>query len=204
MFQLLRDGGVSIWPLVLCSIAAVAVIIDRAVYFASARCNREALLDDVTAALRRGGLEEATTATGAYRGPVVRVVRHALMTVEHSTPAELHASLDRMKALQSALLEKRLYVLGTISATAPFIGLFGTVIGIQKAFQAIGLQNNAGIGVVGKGVSEALVATAVGLGLAIVSVIAYNVLNNAVDHFSLEMDLAGDEVCSLLEAPKRS
>jgi len=204
MFELLREGGVSMWPLVICSVAAVAVIIDRGLYMASARCDRVALLDDVTAALHRGGLEEAVTASGAYRGPVARLVRHALMTVGNSTPAELHASLDRMKALQTAMLEKRLYVLGTVSATAPFIGLFGTVIGIQKAFQAIGLQNNAGIGVVGKGVSEALVATAVGLGLAIVAVIAYNVLNNAVDHFALEMDLAGDEVCSLLEAPKRS
>ncbi len=204
MFSLLREGGAAMWPLVLCSIAAVAVIIDRAVFLLGARCNREALLDEVTAALRRGGLEEATNAASVHRGPVARLVRHALMSVEGSTPAALHASLERMKALQTALLEKRLYILGTVSATAPFIGLFGTVIGIQKAFAAIGVNNNAGIGVVGKGVSEALVATAVGLGLAIVSVVAYNVLNNLVDHISLEMDLAGDEICSLLEAPRRS
>ena len=150
MFSLLREGGAAMWPLVLCSVAAVAVIIDRAVFLLGARCNREALLDEVTAALRRGGLEEATNAASAHRGPVARLVRHALISVEGSTPAALHASLERMKALQTALLEKRLYILGTVSATAPFIGLFGTVIGIQKAFAAIGVNNNAGIGVVSR------------------------------------------------------
>jgi biopolymer transport protein ExbB len=204
MFALLREGGAAMWPLLACSILAGAVLIDRALYLVHARCAREALLDDVAAAYKRGGLEEAVTATHTYRGPVARVVRHALMTVAGSTPDVLHASLERMKMLQLSLLERRLYLLGTVGATAPFIGLFGTVIGIQRAFHSIALQNNAGIGVVGAGVSEALVATAVGLGLAIVSVIAYNTLNSLVDHVVLEMDLAADEVCALLDAPRRA
>jgi biopolymer transport protein ExbB len=204
MFALLRQGGAAMWPLLLCSVVATAVIIDRALYLWHSRCDREALLDDVAGAYRRAGVEEAVTATHSYRGPVARLVRHALMTVGSSTPDGLHSSLDRMKLMQSALLERRLYLLGTTGAVAPFIGLFGTVIGIQKAFHAIAAQNNAGIGVVGGAVSEALVATAVGLGLAIVAVIAYNILNSWIDHFTLEMDLAADEVCALLEAPRRA
>lgn len=204
MFTLLKQGGMAMWPLVVCSVIAVAVLLDRALYLWHSRCDRDTLMDDVIRAFKHGGVEEALAATHAYRGPVTRVVRHVLMTVGGSSPAELHASLERMKGLQQSLLERRLYLLGTVGAVAPFIGLFGTVIGIQRAFDAIAKSNNAGIGVVGKGVSEALVATAVGLGLAIVSVIAYNVLNNLIDAQVLEMDLAGDEVCSLVDAPRRA
>jgi biopolymer transport protein ExbB len=204
MFELLREGGPSMWPLLACSIVAVAVVLDRALYLWHSRCDREALVDAVTQAYRGDGVEAAVAETHGYRGPLARIARHALMTVGASTPDELHMAVERMKALQTALLERRLYLLGTIGATAPFIGLFGTVLGIQRAFKQMHLQNNAGIGVVGAGVSEALVATAVGLGLAIIAVIAYNVFNNLVDRAALEMDLLGDEICSLLDAPRRA
>lgn len=203
MFGLLREGGAAMWPLLICSIIAVAVIIDRVLFLVHARSNREALIDEVGRAYRAHGLDEALQVAHCYRGPVARVVRHALMAVSTSTPAELQATVERMKLLQQSLLERRLFLLGTVGATAPFIGLLGTVVGIQKAFAQIAATKQAGIDVVGAGISEALVATAAGLGIAIVAVVAYNFLNSAVDHLGLEMDLAGDEVLSLLEAQRR-
>lgn len=199
MFALIRTGGWAMWPLMLCSIAGVAVIIDRALYLFHSRCSREELTDEVTRSYHNGGLDEALAAAHQFRGPVARVVRHALMIAGSSTPNELKAATERLKAMQTSLLERRLYVLATIGAVSPFIGLFGTVIGIQKAFHEIAMKGNAGIDVVGAGVSEALVATAAGLGIAIVAVVAYNLLNNLVDQLVLEMDLASDEVLSLLD-----
>lgn len=199
MFELIRDGGVAMWPLVLGSILGVAVVLDRALYLLHARCDRAALVDQVAAALRDGGLEAALEVAGGYRGPVARVVRHALSGAVGGDH-ELAASLERMKALQQSLLERRLFVLATIAAVTPFVGLFGTVIGIQRAFADIAATGQAGIAIVGKGVSEALIATAAGLGIAIVAVIAYNLFGHLVDQVSLEMDLAADEVVSLLQA----
>jgi len=202
MFPLLREGGAAMWPLFLCSVCAVTVIIDRALYLLGARCRREELIEEVTSAYRRDGVDAAQAAAHQYRGPVARVVRHALTTVGSATPGELGASVDRMKLIQQSLLERRMYVLGTVAASAPFIGLFGTVIGIQRAFAKIAATKQAGIDVVGAGISEALVATAAGLGIAIVALVAYNILNSLIDGISLEMDLAGDEVLSLLDAPR--
>ncbi|MBI2299112.1 MAG: MotA/TolQ/ExbB proton channel family protein [Armatimonadetes bacterium] len=201
MFALLQTGGFAMWPLVLCSVIMVAVVIDRAVYLLQARCAREDLLDEVTRSYRGGGIDEAAAAAAGYRGPVARVVRQVLATAGTARPVDWRAGAERAKAIQQALLERRLYVLGSIGAVAPFIGLFGTVLGIQRAFAEIAKQGNAGIGVVGAGVSEALVATAAGLGIAIVAVVAYNILNNLVDQVALEMDLAADEVLGILEAP---
>ena len=201
MFALLQTGGFAMWPLVLCSVIMVAVVIDRAVYLLQARGSREELVDEVTRSYRSGGIEEAAAAAAGYRGPVARVLRQVLATAGAARPADWRAGAERAKAIQQSLLERRLYVLGTIGAVAPFIGLFGTVLGIQRAFGEIAKQGNAGIGVVGAGVSEALVATAAGLGIAIVAVIAYNVLNSLVDHVALEMDLAADEVLGVLETP---
>lgn len=203
MFGLLREGGAAMWPLLLCSICALAVVIDRALYLYHSRCHRDAMMDEVGRAYQTGGGDEAMAVAQGYRGPVARLVRHALLTVGSATPAELQASVERMKNLQQSLLERRLYVLGTVGAVAPFIGLFGTVIGIQRAFAQIAATKQAGIDVVGAGVSEALVATAAGLGIAIAAVIAYNVINNFIDQVCLDMDLAGDEVLSLLDAPRR-
>lgn len=200
MFALIHQGGMAMWPLLLCSIAAVAVVIDRVLYLYHARCNRDELIDEVTRRYREGGIDAASAAAHEFRGPVARVVRHALLIVGVSTPDELRAGVERIKAMQTALLERRMYVLATVGAVSPFIGLFGTVLGIQRAFADIAAKGDAGIAVVGAGVSEALVATAAGLGIAIVAVVSYNVLNNLIDHVALEMDLAADEVLSLLEA----
>lgn len=174
MFELVRQGGWSVIVMIIMSIVALAVIIDRTLYLVRFSVDREGLLDDLADALRRGGIEEAVSVASAYRGPVARVVRHALVASQQASPGELLASLERMKALQMDLLEKRLYLLGTIGATAPFVGLFGTVLGILKAFADIAATGDAGIAVVGAGVSEALIATAVGLFAAIPATIAYN------------------------------
>ncbi len=203
MFGLIREGGTAMWPLLACSICAVAVVIDRALYLYHARCPREALIDEVSRAYGSGGIDEALAVAHGFRGPVARLVRHVLLTEANSTPQELQASTERMKSMQQSLLERRLYVLGTVAGTAPFIGLFGTVIGIQRAFADIAATGQAGIDVVGAGISEALIATAAGLGIAIFAVIAYNVLNALIDQVVLDMDLAGDEVLSLLDAPRR-
>jgi biopolymer transport protein ExbB/TolQ len=95
-------------------------------------------------------------------------------------------------------LKRRLNALATIGSTAPFVGLFGTVIGIVNAFTGINLQKGTGLAVVGPGIAEALVTTSLGLLVAVPSVWAYNYFTNKLELFDLEMDNSVDAMSTYL------
>ena len=100
----------------------------------------------------------------------------------------VHRALRRASGLEVARLERYLPFLATTASATPFIGLFGTVWGIMSAFHGIGQQGSASLAVVAPGISEALIATAAGLGAAIPAVIGYNYFVNRVKHWATEMD----------------
>jgi biopolymer transport protein TolQ len=110
-------------------------------------------------------------------------------------------AMRRTSALEIARLERYLPFLATTASSAPFIGLFGTVWGIMAAFHGIGKQGSASLAVVAPGISEALIATAAGLGAAIPAVIAYNYFVNRVKHWATEMDGFRMDVLNLLTRP---
>ncbi len=103
-------------------------------------------------------------------------------------------ALERSEAIVHAKLKRGLGGLATIGSTAPFVGLFGTVAGILKAFQEIAVQKTPGIGAVASGISEALVTTAFGLLVAIPAVMTFNYFTNKVEAFDVEMDNSASEL----------
>jgi biopolymer transport protein ExbB/biopolymer transport protein TolQ len=103
-------------------------------------------------------------------------------------------ALERAEAIVHAKLKRGLSVLATIGATAPFVGLLGTVIGILHAFQQIATQKTSGIGAVAGGISEALVTTAFGLLVAIPAVMTFNYFTGRVENFDVEMDNSSSEL----------
>ena len=107
-------------------------------------------------------------------------------------------ALRRTATLEVARLERYLPFLATTATATPFIGLFGTVCGIMAAFHGIGQQGSASLAVVAPGISEALIATAAGLGAAIPAVIGYNYFVNRVKHWATEMDTFSLELLNLL------
>jgi biopolymer transport protein TolQ len=110
---------------------------------------------------------------------------------EGVTPERLESvqrALQRAATMEVATLERYLPFLATTASVTPFIGLFGTVWGIMSAFHGIGAQGSASLAVVAPGISEALIATAAGLGAAIPAVVAYNYFVNRVKHWATEMD----------------
>ena len=109
-----------------------------------------------------------------------------------SSPAK--RALERSEAIVHAKLKRGLGGLATIGSTAPFIGLFGTVVGILNAFQQIATQKTPGIGAVAGGISEALVTTAFGLLVAIPAVMTFNYFTNKVEAFDVEMDNSSSEL----------
>ncbi len=186
------------------SIWSLAVMIDRALYFAAARKQSREFAPKVAGALKDGRLDEAIkVADRSKKSHLAEVVTAGLqefrsfgsggaITVEQVESSK--RALERSEAIVHAKLKRGLGGLATIGSTAPFIGLFGTVVGILNAFQQIATQKTSGIGAVAGGISEALVTTAFGLLVAIPAVMTFNYFTNKVESFDVEMDNSSSEL----------
>ena len=184
------------------SIWSLAVMIDRYLYFSAARKQSREFAPKVAGALKDSKLEEAIKiADRNKKSHLAEVVTAGLQEFRASagqpTEETIESSgraLERAEAIVHAKLKRGLAVLATIGATAPFVGLLGTVIGILHAFQQIATQKTSGIGAVAGGISEALVTTAFGLLVAIPAVMAFNYFTGRVESFDVEMDNSSSEL----------
>jgi biopolymer transport protein ExbB/TolQ len=184
------------------SIWSLAVMIDRYLYFSAARKQSREFAPKVAGALKDGKLEEAIKiADRSKKSHLAEVVTAGLQEFRASggAPTEVAIescgrALERSEAIVHAKLKRGMSVLATIGATAPFVGLLGTVIGILNAFQQIATQKTSGIGAVAGGISEALVTTAFGLLVAIPAVMAFNYFTGRVESFDVEMDNSSSEL----------
>ena len=184
------------------SIWSLAVMIDRYLYFNAARKQSREFAPKVAGALKDSKLEEAIKiADRSKKSHLAEVVTAGLQEFRASagqaTEQSIESSgraLERAEAIVHAKLKRGLAVLATIGATAPFVGLFGTVVGILNAFQQIATQKTSGIGAVAGGISEALVTTAFGLLVAIPAVMAFNYFTGRVEAFDVEMDNSSSEL----------
>jgi len=162
-----------LWLLVALSVASFAVMLERAVFFASQRLRQS---EEVARWLASGELDRARAALEGQTGMEAVVLREMLRAVPQG-PDTVEEVLLSVLARERARYERFLSFLGTLGSNAPFVGLFGTVLGIIKAFNdlgAVAVKGSAIQQTVMAGISEALVATAVGLGVAIPAVVAYN------------------------------
>ncbi len=165
------------------------------VYTAAKKCRESPLAQLYVAASQE-------VAGGA---PVAEMVDHLLDDPEESLNAERLEAVDRAMrraaAGEIAQMERYLPFLATTASTAPFIGLFGTVWGVMESFRGIGSQGSASLAVVAPGISEALIATAAGLGAAIPAVIAYNFFVNRVKRWASEMEGFSMDLLNLFIRP---
>ena len=186
------------------SIWSLAVMIDRCLYFSAARKQSREFAPKVAGALKEGKLDEAIkVADRNKKSHLAEVVTAGLQEFRASVPAApsprsrsraRKRALERAEAIVHAKLKSGLGGLATIGSTAPFIGLFGTVVGILNAFQQIATQKTSGIGAVAGGISEALVTTAFGLLVAIPAVMTFNYFTGKVEAFDVEMDNSSSEL----------
>lgn len=167
----LTGGEWVIYGLLLCSILAVAVIIERGILLRREQKDFESLRAALIAGMG-GELSAAETIVGRHSGAAGRILKTALGHAQHGVEG-VEDLLVATSLEERGRLEKRLLILGTLGNNAPFVGLFGTVLGVIKAFHDLS-QSNAGPEVVMQGLSEALIATAVGLFVAIPCVVGYN------------------------------
>jgi len=165
------------WVLVALSLISIAIMIERAIYFFGQRPDVTALIDDVRKLLRTSDFQGVRKRLEGVKGVAPAVALDAMSEAERGSEAVSEAAASAM-VRERLRLERNLAYLGTVGNNAPFVGLFGTVIGIIQAFNELSLNTSGGAAAVMAGISEALVATAVGLLVAIPAVIAFNYFKN--------------------------
>ena len=182
---------------------SVGIMIDRALMFSAARKQSRIFVQQVAGALREGKLDEAISiAERNKKSHIAKVVATGLsefqsassQVAEQEVVDAAKRGLERSVAIVHAELKRGLSGLATIGSTAPFVGLFGTVIGIINAFKGISSEKATGLAAVAGGIAEALVTTAIGLFVAVPAVWAFNYFTNKVESFDVEMDNSSMEL----------
>jgi biopolymer transport protein ExbB/TolQ len=196
MWHYLHQGGVVMYPLGLCSLLTVALGLERLWQFLEAGRGASSL-PPTREALRRGAREQAQAACASRDSIYCALTRTALDHAGESPPAIAEA-LARASVDEQLRLSRYLAIIGTIGNLAPFIGLSGTVLGIIRAFHDIAQSGVAGAAVVATGISEALVATATGLFVAIAAVIVFNLFTTWLDRLAQRADNWASELTALV------
>lgn len=195
--SLMRSGGWDMWLLLLISIVGLAIVIERLVFFSQQHGDTKGLLRLLGQKIAQDDIEGAIKVCRSQRGMLPRILEFGLLRGEKNradiTDALSIALMEHLNAL-----ERNLGVIGTIAVIAPFVGLFGTVLGIIHAFQDIALKGNSTPAVVAAGVSEALITTASGLIIAVVAVVFFNYFKTRIKTYNQEMIVAANQLAEML------
>ena len=183
--SLFYEGGFIVYPLAVCSLLSVFVFVERVWFFFQFRRQLRDLFDKAGGFLHQEKIEQAK-GLGSLLDPLLQVPYNTLFERETGSHETRKAKRERALVEAHSRLGRSLWILGTVGSMAPFIGLFGTVVGIIKSFESIARSGRSGFSVVAAGLSEALVATAVGIGVAVVAIIFYNYLQVCLKGISLE------------------
>lgn len=196
--EFLLKGGPVMWPLFACAIIAVAVMIERFIVITRAGQDDESLVEQVRAQLKQGRVNEALKLCDDSSGPVGQLIASGIRNRDLNSDS-IERSMEELALRETPVLYKRLGVLDTVITVAPLLGLLGTVTGMIRSFHIVssasGLNNTAGIS---GGVAEALIATATGLAIAIVTLIGYNYLTEQVKQVIAEMEIRATQVMNIL------
>jgi biopolymer transport protein ExbB/TolQ len=193
--------------LIIMSIYSLTIAFERFLYYRKARNQSVAYAKMVTGFLKQDKLQDAIDASKKFKNShVARVLSAGLYEFSHDIKTggssikghdmieAAERAIEREALVTTADMKKGLSGLATIGTTAPFIGLFGTVIGIINAFRGMALTGSGGIAAVSAGISEALVTTALGLFVAIPAVWMFNIFMNNIERFQVEMSNSSNEL----------
>ena len=200
--NLVRDEWLILSLLLAWSLAGLAVICERLYALWNIIPKSEEFKDRVIDAVARGDLGKAAALSEMSQVPLADVFERGLR-IYQKTPQKTTEAVNSQRSATVLTLKRYLWALGTVGSSAPFVGLFGTVVGILKAFQSMSVAGTGGFKVVSQGIAAALVATAAGLLVAIYAVIAYNYFVARINSISMQYRLYCEEFLAALgEMPK--
>jgi len=191
-------GGPVMYPLLLCSLAGLVVIIERSWVLHQVKDDAAEIIGRVRRALHARDLEAAVRVCDTIQGPIANTVKAGLLQV--GKPAEeIERVMEIVATQEIARLERFLWVLATVANIAPLFGFLGTVTGMINAFDRVAEVGLGNPRAVAGGISEALITTATGLMIALPTQAAYNYLTTRVNKISLSMETAGAMLLEMLK-----
>jgi len=206
VFSAFEKGGILMFPLVLCSVLAVAIIVERYFFFKKiARGAGEDLIERVKKSLSSSQLEEAVQLCKAHGRPLGAILAAGLERIMEGETA-MSRTMKEITRKEIPLLERHIAALGTIASVSPLLGLLGTVAGMIKVFEVIGVK---GVGVaqsqaLAVGISEALITTATGLSVAIPALVAYHYFSHRIDVLVDDIEIRMTELLNYVRSGGRN
>lgn len=195
VLALLQKGGITVVVLAFLSVLSIAITLERAWAFRKFASALNEAFSSLRQAMKDGGLGAVSAVCRATQSPLSEVLLSGLSRSGRAKE-EVNEAMELAGRRELMKLEKRLGVLGTIGSTAPFIGLFGTVLGIIRAFSDLAIAQGASPAAVADGIAEALIATAAGLFVAVPAVVAYNYFVRSASRAALELETSASEFTS--------
>jgi biopolymer transport protein ExbB/biopolymer transport protein TolQ len=190
-------GGWVLWLMIALSVMSIAIMAERVIFFASRRDDVDRLTDKLIGLLRADDLAGAKALLSSSKSIEAAVMLPCLEWTKHG-PDAFREVVDAEMTKQKRALERGTTFLGTIGNNGPFIGLVGTVLGVIQAFQQLGNQSKEAMGNVMVGIAEALIATGVGLFVAIPAVVAFNIVNRSIGNVESNVSVMAKYVVAQL------
>jgi len=201
MWEFIVKGGPIMGLIILCSVMAFAVFLERMWYLRGAKIDTNKFMRSISNNVKNNKVMEALDKRNATKGPIARIVKAAIMKYDRPRQ-DIKESIEDAGIHEVPLLERNLGVLATIAHITPLLGLLGTVVGMLKAFQVIEEKAMSLVpvspGDLAGGIWEALITTVAGLSIAIPTYVAYNYLTSRVDNFVLDMEKSATELVNIL------
>jgi len=201
VFAIVEAAGWPIWFLILASIIAVGLIVERSIFLRANRISPPALLDEVIKELKQRGVSDGMLARLAESSPLGRIFAAGLKDIK-SPPDVMKESIEEAGRAVAHDLERFLTTLGTIASISPLLGLFGTVVGMIEIFGSqTAVGNNPAV--LAHGISVALYNTAFGLIVAIPSMIFYRHFRAQIDSLSIEMEQQAVKLAEIVHGQRK-
>ncbi|MFA5146309.1 MAG: MotA/TolQ/ExbB proton channel family protein [Candidatus Omnitrophota bacterium] len=203
MWDMIQKGGPMMYLIMVSSVLAFAVFIERLYHLNRARIDADKFMDDVTNILKRNRIIEAIEMCNSTPGPIAHIVKAGILKHDRSKP-EIREAVEEAGQLEIPRLERHLPVLATIAHIAPLLGLLGTVTGMIRSFQVIQQKTLSMVpvnpGDLAGGIWESLLATLAGLSVAIPTYVAYNYLVSQVGGLVYDMERSATDLVNLLSS----
>lgn len=201
MWELMQKGGPIMWPILLCSVIAFAIVIERLLRLRQEQIDTKTFMEQIAKSLKRNKVMEALDLCDRTGGPIAAILKAGVLKHDR-TRTEIREAIEDASVHEVPRLERNLPVLATVAHIAPLLGLLGTVTGLVQAFQVIEAKatalNPVNPGDLAGGIWEALLTTVFGLCVAIPTYVAYNYLVSRVDGFVLDMERSATDLLNIL------
>ena len=203
LFEIFHMGGWVMYVLLACSIMSLGVFIGKELEFwKKSKPSRIMVMKNVRGFLEQKDIDNALKYCRTFSHSTFCNIVVAGLKFYGKNMREIEDSMNREITVEITRLEKGTIIVGTIANVAVYIGLFGTVLGIVNAFHSIATSGTTGLNIVIGGVSEALLNTAMGLGVAIPAVVFFNLIMKQIKTVTHEMDSTASELLAILESEK--